>query len=128
MELFINRDGCQANVLYDIDGNVVERTPYTHPYSYEEYVVWKSDDFQKDFHYSAVYSDRLWQWDDVKYNRCREEVFGDCSQSWDGKKPCDIEKFLSIYFQTVVKLQAIVKGCNAAYGSPYWAFLYEEEQ
>lgn len=127
MELFVTHDGYRHNVLYNLDGNVVERTPLSHPYNYEEYVVWKSNDFQKDSHYSAVYSDRLYQWDASKYDRCREEVFGEHSQSWDGKKPSDIERFLSIYLQTKVKLQAIVKGCNAAYGSPYWVFFYEED-
>ena len=59
--------------LRDLDGNFIEKTPTTHPYNYDEHVIWIDKDFNKEECYSAVYSDRLFQWDDEKYEKCCQE-------------------------------------------------------
>ena len=110
----------------DLNGNIVKRTPFTHPYNYDEFVVWKKEganDIERD---SAVYSDRLWEWDHEKYNKFCQEVFGDKGQQFNSRNPDGIEKFLSLYFEKEVMLTAIVQGCNQSSGFPYWIFFYRE--
>ena len=53
---------------------MVHRTPIDFPYSYDEYLLWRKD-YHKDKS-QTVYSDRLFQWDSEKYNKCCEEIFG----------------------------------------------------
>ena len=53
----------------DLDGNPIKKTPFEYPYNYSEYVLWKDENFHKE-KYHAVYSDRLYQWNYEKYNRC----------------------------------------------------------
>ena len=108
----------------DLDGNPIKRTPYSNPYNYDEYVVWKDKNFDKE-KYSAVYSDRLWQWDYEKYQRYCQEVFKNRGQRFDEREPKEIEEFLSMYFNKEIKLMAVMKGCNVSSGFPYWVFLYE---
>lgn len=110
------------NRFVDLNGRPIKRTPFSHPYSYEEYVIWKGDYNENN---DAVYSDRLYSWDSEKYNECCQKVFNDKRQIFNGSKPEDIEKFLSLYFEKEIKLTAIVQGCNAGNGYPYWAFCYE---
>lgn len=108
-----------------LDGKPIEKTPYSHPYSYDEFVKWKSEDFVERECY-AVYSDRLLQWDRKKFDKACQEVFKNHGQMFGDRKPEDIEKFLSIYLGHEVKLKAIVQGCYLWNGFPYWAFLYKE--
>jgi hypothetical protein len=105
----------------DLRGNPVKRDKSTYPYSYDPYVIWKGDHDKND---SAVYSDRLMQWDFTKFNRCRKEVWGDQGQLFFNSKKEDIEKFLSLYFNEDIKLTAIMEGANLASGYPYWIFYY----
>lgn len=109
----------------DLDDNPIKRTPYECPYEFDEYLIWKDENFDKE-KYSAVYSDRLWQWDYEKYNRCCQEVFKNQGQRFDEREPEEIERFLSMYFGNEIKLLAIMKGCNVNSGFPYWIFLYEQ--
>jgi len=107
----------------DLDGNEVKRNPITNPYNFDEYVEWQSG-YQKDN--SAVYSDRLWQWDSQKYDKCCQEVFKNTGQMFSGRNPEGIQRFLSIYFDKEIRLTAILRGCNQWSGFPYWVFCYEE--
>lgn len=109
----------------DIHGHPVDRTPQSHPYSYDPYIIWKGD-YKGLETTSVVYSDRLAQWDTKKFNECCEKVFKDKRQSFHSRKPADVEKFLTMYFGEKIKLTAIEQGCNVATGYPYWVFYYEE--
>ena len=109
-----------------ISGKPIKRTPNSHPYSFDEYKVYKKDNFRSSD--DNVYSDRLYQWDPDKYNECRIEIFGNQSQYFDGQSPEDIGKFLSKYFDKNVEVTAIVKGCNISNGYPYWLFYYKEDE
>lgn len=120
MMITINLTGSYLN----LKGEPVERTPQNHPYNYDEYVQWMKNYDEGKAH--VVYSDRLWEWDSKKYNKCCREVFGNQGQFFSNRKPEDIERFLSLYFGKEVKLTAILQGCNAGNGYPYWVFLYEE--
>lgn len=113
--------------LRDLDGNPIEKTPTTHPYNYDEHVIWMDKDFNKEECYSAVYSDRLFQWDDEKYEKCCQEVFGNRSQYFYSRDHRDIEEFLGKYLNKDIKLTAVILGCNVSTGYPYWVFYYKED-
>lgn len=105
----------------NLRGDVVTRNPQTHPYSYDPFLLWKGDYKEGD---SIVYSDRLISWDHEKFNKCCMEVFNNKGQNFNNRKPKDIEKFLSLYFDKDIKLTAIEEGCNVSNGYPYWIFYF----
>lgn len=112
----------------DLNGNPVKRTPIGYPYSYDDFVIWKHEDFNNEGRHS-VYSDRMMSWDCGKFNRCCQEVFGNTGQFFNDlneRPPKDIEKFLCMYLEKEVKLTAIIQGCNRSNGYPYWVFIYEK--
>jgi hypothetical protein len=74
---------------------------------------------------NAVYSDRLYQWDYQKYDECFKTVWGNTGQYFNGRSSSDIEKFLCLYLGKSVELTAVVEGCNASSGYPYWVFFFE---
>ena len=55
-------------------GNPVERTKDKYPYSYDPFVVWKTEEDVKQN--NTVYSDRLKQWDYEKYSGLCQKHFG----------------------------------------------------
>lgn len=116
----------ETPMFVDIRGRRVERTPYSHPYNYDEFVQWKSSDFNshKD---SGVYSDRLMQWDLKKYEKCCKEAFGNSGHGFHSRQPKNIEKFLTLYLEEEVVLTAIIQGCYWTNGFPYWAFYYRKK-
>ena len=98
------------------------------PYNYDEYVVWKSDDFDIN-NYHVAYSDRLKEFDGLRYENCCSEIFQNKKQRFEyGRNHKAINDFLNLYFEKEVKLTAVMQGCNQWNGYPYWIFLYEEEQ
>lgn len=104
----------------DLDGNSVKRTPLSHPYSFDEHVLWKSDEFQRTDH--MVYSDRMMSWDWNKFHDSMKQVWGKHGHYFDNDKPEDVEKFMSLYQGHPVKLTLIMKGCNVSNGYPYFLF------
>lgn len=121
---FVDAFGGRGYHCYvSIDGKPIDRNPVSYPYSYDPYVIWMgcfSDDNQ------AVYSDRLYQWDRDKYDKCCQEVFGDTGHVFSNRSPQKINEFLNKYFEKTVMLTAITQGCNVSNGYPYWVFYYEE--
>jgi hypothetical protein len=104
-----------------IDGKPVTRTKNEYPYSYDPFVVWEDNHGKS----SVVYSDRLYQWDYEKYNKCCQKVWNNEGQYFSQRQPQDIEKFLTLYFNKPIKLTLIMEGCNVSNGYPYWIFGYE---
>lgn len=119
-------DGYYGEMYLDLSGRPVERTPQSHPYSYSEYVLYKSEKFEQKDH--MVYHDRMLQWDSVAFSKAVREVWPDKphSQMFSGKKPSDINRFLNLYFGKEVVLTAVLQGCNVGDGFPYWVFAYKE--
>ena len=117
--------GMPIRMLTDLYGKPVERTPFSHPYSFDPYVIWKSEEFNINKIYSAEYSDRMLDWDIHKFEKCTKEVFGNEGQFFNDRNPEDIEKFLIKYLGHDLKLIAIEKCCNFCNGYPYWIFYYE---
>lgn len=72
---------------------------------------------------SSVYSDRLFQWNPEKYNRCSREVWNNEGQDFSARVPDDIEKFLRKYCEKEdLVLCRILQGENQSSGYPVWRF------
>lgn len=128
MEEFYDSYGESAGPLYlDLNGKPVERTPWSHPYSYDDFVIYKNEDF--DPMDSMVYHDRMLQWDREAFGKAASEVWPNApgSQMFSGRKPEDINRFLNLYFGKEVRLTAVLQGCNVGNGFPYWIFAYKEQ-
>lgn len=121
--IYYNNDSISYDYV-DINDKPVEKTKDEYPYSYDTYVVWQNN-YNKGKS-NTVYSDRLYQWDYKKYNKCCREIWGNEEQYFSSRRPKDIEKFLSKYFNKEIKLTVIMQGVNACKGYPYWIFYYEE--
>lgn len=103
-------------------GDPITKTPQSHPYSYEPFVVWENEEVGAT---GSAYSDRMMQWDYEKFNKSCEEVWGNKGQLFHSyiRQPKDIEKFLQLYFDKPnLKLARLVEGCNVSSGYPYWVF------
>jgi hypothetical protein len=91
-----------------------------HPYTYKPFLMWGNKD--KDARYITDYSDRLYQQDWKKYNKCCQEVFGNQGQYFDERDPKLTEKFLCLFYEKQVKLCWIEEHCNVSNGYPLWLF------
>lgn len=112
---------------YGLDGEPVKRTPRSHPYSYDDFVVYKSDDFDR-VKTEMVYSDRLFGRSAKRFAFAAEAVWGNESTMFYNRAPEDINRFLNLYFGREVKLTVVLQGCNARSGYPYWVFGYTKEK
>jgi hypothetical protein len=88
-----------------------------------EYIVVRKDIESK----HSEHSDRLFQFNPEKYNKCRMNVFGDTSQYFDFVPSEKIEQFLCEYLEQKIILVHITKFINASSGFPYWRFDYTKE-
>lgn len=131
--------GCDCSELYrsdsgvvgyysDLDGNAVKRTPWTHPFSYDTFVVFKSREFKKTD--IMVDTDPLRQWDWNAFSVAVHEVWPGKTgnQGFNTRNPEEINRFLCLYFKRDVKLTAVLQNCNQSNGNPYWtfAFVYQD--
>lgn len=72
---------------------------------------------------TTFYSDRLYQWDWEKYNKCHKEVWGNEGQMFCNYDFANIEKFLNLYYPNRnLKLIYVEQQENASNGFPYWRF------
>jgi hypothetical protein len=90
------------------------------PYSYKAFMMWNEK--VKGQIYITDYSDRMYQRDSEKYNKCSQIVFGNHGQLFDHRDPKLVEKFLSLYYDKKVKLCWIEEHCNISNGYPLWLF------
>lgn len=114
-----------GNIIQDKNawtGEPLKRTKSSHPYSYEPFTVWGSRDEKA----SGVYSDRMFQQDPIKFNKCYQEVWGNTGQYFDNRYSCEIERFLQLYYEDIsIKLTWIVEDCNVSNGYPLWYFQFK---
>lgn len=108
----------------DEHGKVVSRTKSSHPYSYDGFVVHRFGENKEAT--GTVYSDRMWEWDNKKHDRLRQEHFGDRAQlRWSQDDPKKIEQFLRDYLgYPDLKLILVMEYCNVSNGYPCWRFDY----
>ena len=102
-----------------------ERDPHRYKYSYDPYFLYRADTFNPDI-MSGEYSDRMWEWDHDKFDRCVNAVWPDSrhGQCFYHDDPEDVKKFLELYFGHPVVLHGILQGCNVSSGYPYWIFVF----
>ena len=112
-------------VYMNIKGDRVEKTPESHPYSFDPYCTYYGDHFPED---NVADSDRLYEWDTELFKKCYEEVWGTpYGQTFDAYPP-RIEKFLRLYFKNdKLELTGVEKACNKGNGYPYWIFYYKDK-
>lgn len=111
-------------IAEDEFGNPVQRTKIDYPYSYDGFVLHRLGE-NKEAN-GTVYSDRLYEWDNKRYNTLRQKHFGDNSQYWGSSYPSLIEKFLQDYMDNQdLKLIIVMEHCNLATGYPVWRFDYK---
>ena len=103
----------------------IERTPFSHPYSYDGFVVWRGG--KNEEANMTVYSDRLRQWDSAKFEKLSKKYCNPHSLS--NQEPTLIEKFLQEYNNDPeLKLILVMKYCNVSSGYPVWRFDYKSGQ
>lgn len=95
------------------------REKSSHPYSYDEFYIWRDRDLTGS---GADYSDRLAQWDYEKFRRCTAPF----KKRFDHFSRADCARFLSDYFGRPIVATALVEGCNASSGYPYWIFFHKD--
>jgi hypothetical protein len=102
-------------------GNPVKRTIEEYPYSYDGFVLWRTEGKAGD----TIYSDRLLQWDFTKHDKLCMKHFGNTGQVWGNRNPKKIEAFLRDWCDNPkLKLILIMQYCNLSSGFPTWRFDY----
>jgi hypothetical protein len=102
-----------------------ERTPFTHPYSYDEFIIYDDTDGIDRSQIHANYSDRLYQWDYRKFDMAMKQTTGDTRQRFSGLSVEQLSKFLQLYHDdTSIRCVKLVQGCNQSNGYPYWILFY----
>ena len=101
----------------------VERTRYTHPYSYDGFVVWRGG--KNEEVNSTVYSDRLLQQDYKKTRKLMQKHFGESGDYWNNRTHDKIEAFLREWLgKKKLRLILVMEYCNVSNGYPLWRFDY----
>lgn len=99
------------------------RTPESHPYSYDAFVLHGGKRSKQPEKLQSVYSDRMAQWDRDKYDRACKKLIG---RRFNNCTPREVEAFLTEYFGKECKLWRTLEWCNASNGYPFWSFEFEE--
>lgn len=90
------------------------RTPQTHPYSFDEHMIWG------DQGESCVHSDRMWQWDREK---ARAAFKGRGNQMAQPLLPNEAQEVIDAYYgKGEYTCVGYGLGCNQANGYPYGIF------
>ena len=101
-------------------GKPVERSKFTHPYSYSPHIIMGEPGSDHD---QTDYSDRLMQWDWDKFNGLSMKHFGNEGQVFYDRPMDKIEAFLQDYHNDPkLKLVMVSQGANMGNGFPYWIF------
>ena len=109
-----------GNMLFNISEG--KKTPLTHPYNYDPFVIWENEQKAE----GSVYSDRMLQWDYEQFNKSVKAVFGDTRQIFTGSTPEQIQELLRLYFEKPdLILCKITQHCNQSTGNPIWRFDYK---
>lgn len=104
----------------DEHGNPVRRTKQSHPYSYDGFVLWKSDEYSPRSPAGTIYSDRLYEWDYEKAIALGEKHK---VKRWDNTPAKQIEAFLRDWNDDPgLRLVLVMEYCNQASGYPCWRF------
>lgn len=123
--LYSGSDGGLYPQMYrDENGKPVSKTPHSHPYSYDAYLLDGkfNNEVEKGYINGVVYDDRLLQADYKKYEALKEKYLS------KGMNIKNVEKFLKVYYgNDKITMVNILKGCNVSNGYPYHVFQYHIE-
>lgn len=123
---YLRSNGGSMSLQYrDIDGRPTERTPSTHPYSYDPYVIGQWGDAKTAS--NSAYDDRMEQQDYDKFRYAKERVFGKHGGYFSGMGDhAKASAFLTAYYGKPCEAVAVLQGANHATGYPY-LFIYWNE-
>lgn len=125
---YLCSSGVFGGQYIDQYGKPVDRTPITHPYQYNSFIVYRNGENDEVDH--TIYSDHLYKFSHGEdsyehYNRMTMKHFRDVSQQWhlSDRSPDEIEEFLKDYFNKPnLKLVYMMQGCHQMSGYPIWSF------
>lgn len=119
----INKGIVYSGGYVDINGDPVQRTVMSHPYSYDAFVKYRGGQNEEITH--SVYSDRLLgEFSQEVLKAAKLKHFKSDGDFYDKRDPKDVERFLSELYGKPVKLIVIIQDCNVSNGFPLWAFLF----
>ena len=105
----------------------LERTKSSHPYSYDEFVCWKSYKIDPSEITGSVYADRMRAWNPEKFDKLKDEIFTNKGDYWNRKDKKEVEIFLQKYLdKPTLRLVCISESCNRASGYPVFCLLFAE--
>lgn len=114
-----------GNAYYvDEHGKPVNRTKDEYPYSYDAFMqerVLPNSEVK-----SAVYTDRLLQWDYNLTRRLMEKHFGNSGDYWNNRSAADIQSFLRERLNAPdLVVCYVMECCNVSNGYPLWVIAYK---
>lgn len=119
-----HKNGYFTISLVDEFDNPIEKTPQSHPYSYDGFVTYRNGQ-NKDAS-GTIYSDRLLQWDYERTRLLMKKHFGNTGDYYDNRSPEQIESFLKEWTgEKNLKLILVMQYCNKSSGYPLWRFDYK---
>lgn len=105
----------------DIDGNPVERTPRTNPYTYDSHVIFRAGENSEIN--NTAYSDRMHDWNYEKLKELKAKYFPKAGDYYPRENANKIQEFLREYFDAPrLELIVITECCNQSSGYPVWCF------
>lgn len=111
-------------ITFSPDGNVCHRTPATHPYSYDPFVVWTANAKHEN---SSIYTDRARGHDRVAYDALAKELFDGKGHYWSEYEPELVQTFLRRFIDCQeIEVCRLIEHCNQANGFPCWQILYHD--
>lgn len=123
----IERKKEERQELYDLLG--LSKHHFVGKINYANVV--KLKDYEAlDVKLQTVYSDRLYQWNSEKYDKCCKKVWNNVGQWFEErcKNPENIQTFLSLYFEKECDLVAVITTTNVSTGFPLSCFYYVEKE
>lgn len=98
------------------------RTPEEYPYSYDAFFIWRKAKYAEG---SAVYSDRMFQWD---YDKAREAFKNTGAQGSCHITPEQANQIIKKYYGADHECLAYAVGCNVSNGYPYSIFWVKKNE
>lgn len=122
----INANGGRIVYGFYIDENDqhIARTPDTHPYNYDSYVLWRN--LPNSEVTGTAYSDRMMSWDLINYTELWERICGK-NQYWYAYPQEKILEFVRSYFEDPeLEICYVMQCCNQSTGYPLWLVAYKQ--
>lgn len=105
----------------DENGNPVKRTKDDHPYSYDDFIIYRGH--PNEVGNITLWSDRLQSQYNSTWNDLLKKHFNETGENFTCRNPKQIEAFLKeLLNDPELKLVYIMEGCNQANGFPVWRF------